>query len=48
MEALIKEFRMLVESDYWQYLSAETKDRILTFLGEDKRLRYQHAENDND
>lgn len=37
MEALIKEFRMLKESDYWHYLTTTTKDGISAMLDKDQR-----------
>lgn len=44
LKKLKNEFKILKESDYWQYLPESTKDDILAMLGEHKWRRYLHQE----
>jgi len=46
MEKLKKDLRILIESDYWQYLPESTKYDIRGLLGEDKWRKSLHRVED--
>lgn len=47
MEKLKEDLKILIESDYWQYLPEPTKHNIRGILGEDKWSRDLHRTEDS-